>query len=65
MCVKKVHYDHNSKPFCDVLEQLQHFVKIMKSDLYVYFWRRDVKLFFKTALFKIKKKINYKINVRR
>ena len=36
MCVRNVHYGHNSKPFCDVLEQFQHFVKIMKSDLHVY-----------------------------
>ena len=31
-----MHYDHNPKPFCDVLEQFQHFVKIIKSDLHVY-----------------------------
>ena len=36
MCVRNVHNDHNPKPFCAVLEQFQHFVKIMKSDLHVY-----------------------------
>ena len=36
MCVRNVHNDPNPKPFCDVLEQFQHFVKIMKSDLHVY-----------------------------
>ena len=35
MC-QNVHNDHIPKPFCDVLEQFQHFVKIMKSDLHVY-----------------------------
>ena len=35
MCVRNVHYGHNPKPFCDVLEQFQHFVKIMKvTDMY-------------------------------
>ena len=36
MCVRNVDYGHNPKPLCDVLEQFQHFVKIMKSDLHVY-----------------------------
>ena len=41
MCVRNVHYGHNPKPFCDVLEQFQHFVKIMKSDLHVYNVKND------------------------
>ena len=42
MCVRNVHNDHNPKPFCDVLEQFQHFVKkIMKSDLNVYNVKND------------------------
>ena len=31
-----MHYDHNPKPLCDVVEKFQHFVKIMKSDIHVY-----------------------------
>ena len=31
-----MHYDHNPKPLCDVVETFQHFVKIMKSDLHEY-----------------------------
>ena len=34
-CVRNMQYGHNPKLFCDVLEQFQHFVKIMKSDLHV------------------------------
>ena len=41
MCFITVHNDHNPKPFCDVLEQFQHFVKIMKSDLHVYNVKND------------------------
>ena len=41
VCVRNVHYGHNPKPFCDVLEQFQHFVKIMKSDLHVYNVKND------------------------
>ena len=41
MCVRNVHNDHNPKPFCDVLEKFQHFVKIMKSDLHVYNVKND------------------------
>ena len=41
MCVRNVHYGHNPKPFCDVLEQFQHFVKIMKSDIHVYNVKND------------------------
>ena len=41
MCVRNVHYGHNPKPFCDVLEQFQHFFKIMKSDLHVYNVKTD------------------------
>ena len=40
-CDRNVHYGHNPKPFCDVLEQFQHFVKIMKSDLHVYNVKND------------------------
>ena len=36
-----MHYDHNPKHFCDVLEQFQHFVKIMKSVLRVYNVKND------------------------
>ena len=36
-----VHYDHNPKTFYDVLEQFQHLVKIMKSDLHVYNVKND------------------------
>ena len=36
-----MHYGHNPKPFCDDLEQFQHFVKIMKSDLHVYNVKND------------------------
>ena len=46
-CVRNVHYDHNPKPFCDVLEQVQHFVKFMKSDLYAYNVRNDIVTGFK------------------
>ena len=41
MCVRNVHYGHNPKPLCDVLEQFQHFVKIMKTDLHVYNLKND------------------------
>ena len=41
MCVRNVHYDYNPKPFCDVLEQSQQIVKIMKSDLHVYNVKND------------------------
>ena len=37
MCVRNVHYGHNPK----VLEQFQHFVKIMKSDLHEYNVKND------------------------
>ena len=36
LCFRNVHYDHNPKPLCDVVEKFQHFVKTMKSDLHVY-----------------------------
>ena len=41
MCVRNVHYGHYPKPFCDVLEQFQYFVKIMKSDIHVYNVKND------------------------
>ena len=41
MCVRNVHNDHKPKSFCDVLEQFQHFVKTMKSDLHVYNVKND------------------------
>ena len=41
MCVRNMHNGHNPKPFCDVLEKFQHFVKIMKSDLHVYNVKND------------------------
>ena len=41
MCVRNVQYGHNPKPFYDVLEQLQHFVKIMKSGIHVYNVKND------------------------
>ena len=36
-----MHYDHNPKPLCDVVEKFQQFVKIMKSDLHVYNVKND------------------------
>ena len=41
VCGRNVHYGNNPKPFCDVLEQFQHFGKIMKSDLHVYNVKND------------------------
>ena len=41
LCVRNVHYDHNPKPFCDVVEKFQHFVKITKGDLHVYNVKND------------------------
>ena len=41
-CVSEnVHYDHNPKPLCDVVEKFQNFVKIMKSYLHVYNVKND------------------------
>ena len=36
-----MHYGHNPKPLCDVVEKFQQFVKIMKSDLHVYNVKND------------------------
>ena len=36
MCVRNVHYGHNQKHFCHVLEQFQHFVLIVKRGRHVY-----------------------------